>query len=215
MSMPTMPCDRLLDDDLVEIEGEGAVQAEDQAGPDRVLEHRPVHPPQGCGNDVVQVLLAVSVSLHGVEAKLRGRDVVLAIGAADDFVDGPLHRQRRRLDQLGPMEQPEVAVEGMVARRRGGDHLAELPVVLRRELDALFVGDAPHHGRRDSAAEVAVKLGERHAAGQLAGHWKEHSHSGEGRSRRRCRTAGTAWLGHRSPRDRARRCPTPPDPGDI
>ena len=47
MSMPTTPRSRqrdgLLGDDLVELERERAVEAEDEAGLDRVLEGRPVH----------------------------------------------------------------------------------------------------------------------------------------------------------------------------
>ena len=163
------------------MKGEGAVQAEDQAGPDRVFEHRPVHPPKGRRDDVIEVLLAATVALHWVETQLHRRDVVLAIGAAHDLVDGALDGQRGRLDQLGPVEEPEVAVEGMATGGRGGDHLPEFPVVLRRQLDALLVGDAPHDGGRDCAAEVAVELGEWHPAGQLTRHRQEHSHSTPGR----------------------------------
>ena len=38
---PVAPADRLLDDDLVELEREGAVEAEDESRLDRVLETRP------------------------------------------------------------------------------------------------------------------------------------------------------------------------------
>ena len=192
------PGDRFLDDDFVQPKREVAVQAEDQAGLDRVLEHGPVHTAQRRSDDVVQVLLAAAVAFHGVEAQLHGGDVVLAVGAADDFVDGPLDSQRRRLDQLGPVEKLQVLVEGVTAPCRGRDHLAELPVVLRRQLDALLVGDAPHDGGRDGPTEVAVKLGERHPARQLADHCPENSHFA-----RKCLRAGRA---------RARRRPDPPDP---
>ena len=162
--------DRLLGDDLVEGVGERTIKAEEQAGRDRVLEHRPVHAAD-CGvNDVVKVLLAAAVALHRVEAQLGGGDVVLAVRAADDLVDGALHGDRRRLDQLGPVEQLEVAVEGPSAPRGHGDQVAELPVVLRRQADALGVGDAPHDGRRDRPAEMAVQFGQGPGARQLAGH---------------------------------------------
>ena len=94
--MPTTPRvavgDGLLDDDLVELVREGPVEAEDQAGRDRVLEHRAVHAADRGADDVVQVLLAAAVALHRVEAQLDGGDVVLAVGAADDLIDGPLDR---------------------------------------------------------------------------------------------------------------------------
>ena len=80
-------------------------------GLDRVLEGRPVHAAHGGRDDVVEVLLAAAVALHRVEAQLHGRDVVLAVRAADDLVDGALDRERRALDQLGPVEQLQVAVE--------------------------------------------------------------------------------------------------------
>ena len=86
-------------------------------GLDRVLEARPVHPADGRRDDVVEVLLAAAVALHRVEAQLHRRDVVLAVRAADDLVDGALDRERRALDQLRPVEQLEVAVEGAVALR--------------------------------------------------------------------------------------------------
>ena len=121
-------------------------------------------------DDVVQVLLAAAVALHRVEAQLHRRDVVPAVGAADDLVDRALHRQRRRLDELGPVEELEVAVERAAAPRRDRDHLAELPVVLARQADALGVGDAPHDRRRHRAAEVAVQLGQGCRSGEHRGH---------------------------------------------
>ena len=174
MSIPTTPRSRQViafsDDDLVELEREGAVEAEDQARLDRVLEARPVHAPRRRGDDVVEVLLAAAVPLHRVEAELHRRHVVLAVGAADDLVDGALDGDRRALDQLRPVEELEVAVEAAGPRRRHRDRVAELPVVAGRELDALGVGDAPHDRRRHRAAEMAVELGERDLAGELAGH---------------------------------------------
>jgi hypothetical protein len=89
-----VPGDRLLGDDLVKPEREVSVQAEDEAGLDRVFEDRAVHAPQRRGDDVVQVLLAAAVALHGVEAQLHGGHVVLAVGAADDLVYRPLHGDR-------------------------------------------------------------------------------------------------------------------------
>ena len=174
MSTPTTPAvapaDRLLDDDLVELERERPVEAEDEPGLDRVLEGRPVHAADGGGDDVVEVLLAAAVSLHRVEAQLHRRDVVLAVGPADDLVDRALDRERRALDELGPVEQLEVAVERPVPPRRDRDHVPELPVVLGRELDALRVGDPPHDRRGHGAAEVAVELRERDLARQGTRH---------------------------------------------
>ena len=69
-------------------------------------------------------------------------------------------RDRARLDELGPVEQVEVPVEGAPASTVEGDELAEGPVVLGREPDALGVGDAPHDGRGDGRAEMDVELAE-------------------------------------------------------
>ena len=132
-----------------------------QARLDRVLERRLVHPAERRGDDVVDVLLTAPVALHRVEAQLGRGDVVLAVRAADDLVDRALDGQRARLDELGPVEQLEVAVEAARPARRDRDEVAELPVVLRRELDPLGVGDAPHDRRGDGAAEVTVELGQR------------------------------------------------------
>ena len=141
------PGDRLGGDDLVQRPGEAAVEAEDQAGADlRVFEHRAVHPPHRRGDDVVEVLLAAAVALHRIEAQLELGDVVLAVGAADHLVDAALHGGRARLDQLGPVEEIEVGVEALAAAP-DGDEVAERPVVLGRQPDALGVGDAPHDRR--------------------------------------------------------------------
>ena len=157
------PGDRLGGDDLVQRRGEAAVEAEDQAGADlRVFEHGAVHPTHRRGDDVVQVLLAAAVALHRVEAQLELRDVVLAVGAADHLVDAALHGDRARLDQLRPVEEVEVGVEAL-APASDGDQVAERPVVLGRQPDALGVGDAPHDRRRDRRAEVHVELAQRHA----------------------------------------------------
>ena len=139
---PVAPGDRLLRDDLVELVRERAVEAEDQARLDGVLEGRLVHPAHGGRDDVVEVLLAAPVPLHRVEAELHRGDVVLAVGAADDLVDRALDGDRARLDELGPVEQLEVAVEALGAARVDRDQVTELPVVAGRELDALGVGDA-------------------------------------------------------------------------
>ena len=167
---PIAPGDRLLDEDLVELVRERAVEAEDQARLDRVLEAGLVHPAQGGRDDVVEVLLAPAVPLHRVEAQLHRRDVVLAVGAADDLVDGPLDGERRALDQLRPVEQLQVSVERAVPPRRDRDHVAELPVVLGRELDPLRVGDAPHDRRRHGATEMAVQLRDRDLAREQTRH---------------------------------------------
>ena len=167
---PVAPADRLLHDDLVQLVREGAVEAEDQARLDRILERRPVHPAHGGRDDVVEILLAAAVPLHRVEAQLHGRDVVLAVGAADDLVDGALDGDRRTLDQLGPVEELEVPVEASVALLGHGDRVAEFPVVARRELDPLRVGDAPHDRRRHRPAEMAMKLCERNLARELSDH---------------------------------------------
>jgi hypothetical protein len=111
---------------------------------------------------VVEVLLPAAVALHRVEAQLELGDVVLAVGAADDLVHAALDRDRARLDELGPVEEVEVRVEAL-APAPDGDEVAERPVVLRRQADALGVGDAPHDCRCDRRAEVHVELAERHA----------------------------------------------------
>ncbi len=123
------PADRLLGDDLVELERERSVEAEDEPGLDRVLEGRLVHAAQGGRDDVVEVLLTTAIPLHGVEAELHGRDVVLAVRPADHLVDGPLDGDRRALDELGPVEQLEIAVEAL-GPLRDRDHVAEFPVIL-------------------------------------------------------------------------------------
>ena len=83
-------------------------------------------------DDVVEVLLAAAVPLHRVEAQLHRGDVVLAVGAADDLVDRALDGDRARLDELGPVEQLQVAVEALRAPRVDRDQVAELPVVAGR-----------------------------------------------------------------------------------
>src|SRR3712207_9236904 len=80
--------------------------------------------------------------------------------AADDLVDRTLDRERRALDELGPVEELQVAVEGPRPVRHG-DHVPELPVVLRREPDSLRVSDPPHDRRGDGPTEMTVQLGER------------------------------------------------------
>ena len=145
---------------------------------------RPVHPAHGGRDDVVEVLLAAAVPLHRVEAKLHRRHVVLAVGAADDLVDRSLDRERRALDELGPVEQLEVAVERAVPPRRDGDHVAELPVVLGRELDPLRVGDPPHDRRGHGAAEMAVELRERDLARERTRHAPRIAEAVSGRSGR-------------------------------
>ena len=69
------PADRLLDDDLVQAQVEGAVHHQDQPGADlRVLDARAVDPSDRGEDDVVEVALAAAVPLHRVEAELERRD---------------------------------------------------------------------------------------------------------------------------------------------
>ena len=123
MSMPTTPRSRqaIAFSTMISLSSYGNARSRQKIRPglDRVLEGRPVHAADGGRDDVVEVLLAAAVALHRVEAQLHRRDVVLAVGAADDLVDGALDRERRALDQLGPVEELEVAVEA--ARPRRGD----------------------------------------------------------------------------------------------
>ena len=201
------PQDRLLHDDLVELVRECPVQAEDQAGSHRVLEGRPVHSPHGGRHDVVEILLAATVSLHRVEAQLHGRDVVLAIRAADNLVDRTLDSERRALDELGPVEELEVPVKRAVPACRNRDHVPELPVVLCRELDPLGVGDPPHDRRGDRAAEMTVELGQRDLPGEGSRHVRRIADSGhslaerDGLSRR---TTACPGRGRRPLRNRRR-----------
>ena len=108
---PVTPADRLLHDDLVELVRKGPVEAEDEPGLDGVFQRRPVHPPRRRGDDVVEVLLAAAVALHRVEAELHRRHVVLAVGAADDLVDGALDGDRARLDEFRPVEELEIPIK--------------------------------------------------------------------------------------------------------
>ena len=73
------------------------------------------------------------------------------------------------------MEQLEVPVERAVPPRRHGDHVAELPVVLGRELDALRMGDPPHDRGGDGATEMAVELRQRDLARERTRHASKDS----------------------------------------
>ena len=158
-----LPGDRLGRDDLVQLPAEATVEAEDQAGPDLgVLEHGAIHAAHRRGDDVVEILLAAAVALHRIEAQLELGHVVLSIGAADHLVHAALDRDRARLDQLGPMEEVEIGLEGPAATP-GGDELAKRPVVLRRQADPLRVRNAPHDGGRHRRSEVHVELAQRGA----------------------------------------------------
>ena len=181
---PVAPADRLLRDDLVELVGEGTVQAEDQPRPDRVLEDRPVHAAHRRRDDVVKVLLAAAVPLHRVEPELHRGDIVLAICAAHHLVDRALDRDRRRLDQLRPVEEVKVAVERVIVRVGDRDHVPELPVVLGREPDPLAVGDAPHDRGCHCPAQVTMELRERRLAREQAGHAHRIAGVGPGAPRR-------------------------------
>ena len=180
--------DCFLGNDLVQLIRKGPVQAEDQARIDRVLEDSSVHAADCGADDVVEVLLAAAVALHGIEAQLDGRDVVLAVCAADDLVDRALDGDRRTLDQLRPVEELQVAIEAAAAARGDRDELAELPVILGREPDALGVRDAPHDCRRDCATEMGVELGQGPVARQNRRHApmlseRDHSLSGSAHCR--------------------------------
>ena len=73
-------------------------------------------------------------------------------------VDGSLYRERARLDELRPVEESEVVLEGLHLPRVDRDHVHEAPVVLGGQPDALGVGYLPHHGGVDGAPEVDVEL---------------------------------------------------------
>ena len=72
------------------------------------------------------------------------------------------------LFELRGREKRQV-IEALRAAR-DGDHLPKGPVVLRGQLDALGVGDAPHDRGGDRTAEVAVELGQRQFSGQDRAH---------------------------------------------
>ena len=166
MSTPTTPRSRqpIAFSTMISLSSNGKARSRQNSSPGLIGYSRLglVHPAHGRGDDVVEVLLAAAVPLHRVEAQLHRRDVVLAVGAADDLVDGALDRERRALDELGPVEQLQVTVESSGSARRDRDHVAEFPVVLGRQLDALGVGDPPHDRWGHRAAEVTVELRERY-----------------------------------------------------
>ena len=156
------PADRLLDDDLVLLGGEGAVHHQDQARAHlRVLEARAVEAADRGEDDVVEVALAAAVPLHRVEAQLERRDPLRAVGAADRAVHRALDRERARLDQLRPVVDRVERVEvGHAARVGDRDEPVEVPVVLDRQRDPLLVRERPEDVGGDRAAEVGVQLGE-------------------------------------------------------
>ena len=134
--------DRLLRDDLVELDtgrrGPGRAAGPGFTGYSR---RRPVHAADGRAMMWSRSCSPPAVPLHGVEAELHGGDVVLAVRAADDLVDRALHRDRAGLDELGPVEQLQVAVEALRALRVDRDEVAELPVV------AWWAAGCPGRGR--------------------------------------------------------------------
>jgi hypothetical protein len=71
-----------------------------------------------------------------------------------------LDREGARLDQLGPVIEREERLEGFPLTLADRDQIDELPVVLRREADALLVRDPPQRGWVDGTAEVDVELSE-------------------------------------------------------
>jgi hypothetical protein len=153
----------LLHDDLVLAIVERAIHHQDHTGAHlRVLELRAIDSAQRRENDVVEIALAPAVALHGVEAHLTGRDALGAVAAADHPVHAALHRERAGLDQLGDVVDLVERVQAVdAARIRDRDHTVELPVVARRQSDALRVRGLPHHVRRHRPAEVRVQLGHR------------------------------------------------------
>jgi len=62
------------------------------------------------------------------------------------------------------VEREELLERAPLAARQR-DEVDELPVVLRRQPDALGVGDAPEVGGVDGATEMDVQLGELVAEG--------------------------------------------------
>src|SRR5262249_30053186 len=126
----------------------------------RIFQERTVLATDGSGDDVVEVLLALAVALHWVEAQFKRRDIATAIGAADNFVDRALDGQWTRLYQLGPAEY--LVILGEIVHLVGvadGDQFDELPVILTRQPDALLVSNAPHDWRVHCAANVRMQLG--------------------------------------------------------
>ena len=156
------PGDRLVDDDRVLARVEGAIHHQDQPGANLwILEPGAVEPTDRGEDDVVEVALAAAVAFHRVEAQLESGDPLRAVGAADRAVDRSLDRERGRLDQLGPVVDRVERIEVLDPARVGDrDERLELPVVLHRECDSLFVRKAPEDVGCDRAAEVGVELGE-------------------------------------------------------
>ena len=117
MSMPTTPRSRqaIAFSAMISLSSYGNARSRQKIRPGLTgySRRRLVHAADGGRDDVVEVLLAAAVSLHRVEAQLHRRDVVLAVRAADDLVDAALDRERRALDELGPVEQLQVAVEAL------------------------------------------------------------------------------------------------------
>src|SRR5713226_8051947 len=112
--------DRFAGDDLVLFDGEGAVHHDDQpSAHHRVFELGSLHAANSTGDDVVEVALAATIPLHGIEAQLHGGDVALAIPAADDLVDAALDGLGTGLDQLRPVEQLGVVVQALDASVMG------------------------------------------------------------------------------------------------
>ena len=112
------PADRLLDDDLVEPQVEGAIHHQDEPGADlRVLDARAIDASDRREDDVVEVALAAAVPLHRVEAQLERRDPLRAVRAADRAVHRALDCERRGLDELRPVVDLVELVETLHAVR--------------------------------------------------------------------------------------------------
>src|SRR2546427_13166376 len=99
-------------DDLVLLDGEGAVHHDDQpSAHHRVFELGSLHTANSTGDDMVEVALAATIPLHGSEAQLHGGAVAHSIPAADDFGDVAREGLRaglarlRRVEELGGVVQ--------------------------------------------------------------------------------------------------------------
>ena len=83
--------------------------------------------------------------------------------AAGDDDSGYVRRLVQALQVLRGARAIEVRgawASDDAARIADGHEAVELPEVLYRERDPLFVGEAPHDVRGDRAAEVGVQLGQ-------------------------------------------------------
>src|SRR5205823_1713078 len=106
-----------------------------------------------------------AIPFHRVIAQLEGRNVRLPVGATDHFVDGLLHRQRARLNELSPVVEREKILERLLRLLAYRDEIDELPVVLRGKPDPLVMRDSPHRRRIDGATKMDVEFSQLIAKG--------------------------------------------------